>query len=127
MLCQMEAQWRLRPHVASIKEIGIRVRFPPRLHRIKILREPMSGKARELRSPSGYPQTGGFMSESREPQFLVVFNHEEQYSICRVDQQPLPLGWSAEGFQGSREACLEHIGKVWTDMTPKSLRKAAKQ
>jgi MbtH protein len=27
-----------------------------------------------------------------------------------------------EGFQGLRDACLEHIREIWTDMRPLSLR-----
>lgn len=53
----------------------------------------------------------------------VVINHEEQYSIWPVDRE-LPLGWRDGEFQGSREQCLEHVDKVWTDMRPLSVRKA---
>ncbi len=56
-----------------------------------------------------------------EATFVVVFNHEEQYSIWESDRE-LPLGWTAEGFSGSRQACLDYIDKTWTDMRPKSLR-----
>ncbi|MEV8097871.1 MbtH family NRPS accessory protein [Kitasatospora sp. NPDC085879] len=52
---------------------------------------------------------------------LVVVNHEEQYSVWRADRD-LPAGWRAEGFAGSRQECLAHIGEVWTDMRPLSLR-----
>ncbi|MEV4702013.1 MbtH family protein [Actinoplanes sp. NPDC049316] len=54
--------------------------------------------------------------------YLVVLNHEEQYSIWRSDRE-VPAGWRAEGFEGPRDACLEHIAEVWTDMRPLSLRK----
>ncbi|MGW2088797.1 MbtH family protein [Streptomyces sp. NPDC001880] len=54
-------------------------------------------------------------------QYKVVANHEEQYSIWFADR-PLPAGWAETGFSGTREACLEHIGEVWTDLTPKSVR-----
>ena len=53
----------------------------------------------------------------------VVVNHEEQYSIWPLERE-LPLGWREEGTTGSREACLDHIGRVWTDMRPLSVRKA---
>lgn len=52
---------------------------------------------------------------------LVVVNHEEQYSVWAADRE-LPAGWRAEGFSGTREECLEHIERVWTDMRPLSLR-----
>ncbi|GAA4089252.1 MbtH family protein [Nonomuraea sp. NPDC050663] len=53
--------------------------------------------------------------------YAVVINDEEQYSLWPQSQDP-PPGWSPTGFAGEREACLEHIGQVWTDMRPKSLR-----
>lgn len=54
-------------------------------------------------------------------QYKVVVNHEEQYSIWFADRG-LPAGWSETGVSGSREACLEHIAEVWTDLTPRSVR-----
>ncbi|MCG8554358.1 MAG: MbtH family protein [Proteobacteria bacterium] len=54
--------------------------------------------------------------------YLVVVNHEEQYSIW-PDYRELPSGWRAEGKTGKKAECLEHIDKVWTDMRPLSLRK----
>jgi MbtH protein len=53
----------------------------------------------------------------------VVVNHEEQYSIWPSDRE-LPNGWTEVGVQGSKEACLDHIEQVWTDMRPLSLRRA---
>jgi MbtH protein len=64
------------------------------------------------------------MSDDRT--FLVVLNHEEQYSIWWADRE-LPAGWRAEGTQGTREECLAHIGEVWTDMRPLSLRQRMAQ
>lgn len=55
--------------------------------------------------------------------FRVVVNHEEQYSIWPSERE-LPLGWRAEGKQGTREECLVHIEAIWTDMRPLSVRKA---
>ncbi|MEM8929864.1 MAG: MbtH family NRPS accessory protein, partial [Acidobacteriota bacterium] len=49
-------------------------------------------------------------------------NHEEQYSIWPADRE-LPLGWKAEGVEGTKKECLDHIEEVWTDMRPLSLRK----
>ena len=56
----------------------------------------------------------------------VVFNDEEQYSIWPIDRE-LPLGWHAEGTTGTRSECLDHIGRVWTDMRPASLRRYLEQ
>jgi MbtH protein len=61
---------------------------------------------------------------SDEPWYLVVVNDEEQYSVWPQGDE-LPAGWQAAGFSGPRAACLEHIGTVWTDMRPRSLRPAA--
>ena len=58
--------------------------------------------------------------------YKVVVNHEEQHSIWPA-ARALPVGWRAEGFEGAREACLEHIDSVWSDIRPLSLRKALEQ
>ncbi len=57
-----------------------------------------------------------------DTQYKVVINHEEQYSIWPVDREN-PRGWKDEGFQGTKQECLDHIEEVWTDMRPLSLRK----
>ncbi|MBG0829766.1 MbtH family NRPS accessory protein [Planomonospora sp. ID67723] len=51
----------------------------------------------------------------------VVVNDEEQYSVWWPDRE-LPPGWTATGFEGSRQECLDHIAAVWTDMRPLSVR-----
>ncbi|ARI51017.1 MbtH family protein [Streptomyces bacillaris] len=62
------------------------------------------------------------MSDHTESVYRVVLNDEEQYSIWQAERE-LPAGWRAEGTQGSKEECLDHIGRVWTDMRPASLRR----
>jgi MbtH protein len=54
--------------------------------------------------------------------YIVVLNHEEQYSIWPIDRD-IPRGWQDAGKTGSREECLAHIKAVWTDMRPLSLRR----
>ncbi|WP_447008014.1 MbtH family protein [Saccharothrix isguenensis] len=62
--------------------------------------------------------------EADDPRpYQVVVNDEEQYSIW-PEGRDVPLGWTATGFSGPRDACLEHIASVWTDMRPASLRRA---
>lgn len=61
------------------------------------------------------------MSNQQET-FKVVLNHEEQYSIW-PSHRDNPLGWADAGKVGTKDECLQYIGEVWTDMTPKSLRK----
>ena len=59
--------------------------------------------------------------DNPDREFKVVLNDEEQYSIWPTDRDN-PAGWKDEGKRGTREACLEHIERVWTDLRPKSLR-----
>jgi len=56
--------------------------------------------------------------------YWVIVNDEEQYTIWPSYKSELPLGWRAEGKQGTKDECLAHIKTVWTDMRPLSLRKA---
>ncbi|MGW2211554.1 MbtH family protein [Streptomyces sp. NPDC001781] len=60
--------------------------------------------------------------DTDERTYRVVRNDEEQYSVWLADRE-LPPGWHAEGTEGSRSECLAHIGTVWTDMRPLSLRR----
>lgn len=53
--------------------------------------------------------------------FQVVVNDQDQYSIWFADRG-LPAGWTADGTTGSKQECLQHIEKVWTDMRPRSVR-----
>lgn len=53
--------------------------------------------------------------------YLVVVNHEEQYSIWLADR-PVPNGWRSAGKSGPKEECLAYIKEAWTDMRPLSLR-----
>ena len=62
------------------------------------------------------------MFDDENAQFRVVYNHEEQYSIWPVERD-IPLGWKEEGKVGTKQECLDHIEKVWTDMRPLSLRR----
>ncbi|WP_429932812.1 MbtH family protein [Agrobacterium vitis] len=52
----------------------------------------------------------------------VVINDEERYSIWPT-YKAIPLGWRDGGFEGAKQACLDHIAAVWTDMRPLSLRR----
>jgi MbtH protein len=60
---------------------------------------------------------------NRDEAYLVVVNHEEQYSIWPAHKD-IPAGWTRTGPTGTREECLAHIKEVWTDMRPRSLREA---
>jgi MbtH protein len=66
------------------------------------------------------------MAHDQEPQgelYTVVVNHEEQYSIWPVGR-PIPAGWREAGQTGEKQACLDWIKTVWTDMRPLSVRRA---
>lgn len=65
-------------------------------------------------------------NETSEITYLVVVNHEEQYSIW-PDYKTIPGGWRAVGKTGSKDECLAYIKEVWTDMRPLSLRKLMAQ
>ncbi len=49
---------------------------------------------------------------------------EEQYSIWELRRGDPPAGWTAVGEPEPKEACLDRIETLWTDMRPLSLRKA---
>jgi MbtH protein len=66
------------------------------------------------------------MADEQGETYLVVLNDEEQYSIWWQDREP-PAGWRPDGVAGTREECLAHIGEVWTDMRPLSLRRRMDQ
>ena len=55
--------------------------------------------------------------------YRVVRNDEEQYSIWPADRE-IPAGWQSAGREGSKDECLAYIREVWTDMRPKSARRA---
>lgn len=60
-------------------------------------------------------------TQSAESRYVVVINHEDQYSIWPEGRE-MPLGWHATGMAGTKPECLAHIDEVWTDMRPRSLR-----
>ncbi len=59
-----------------------------------------------------------------DQRYIVVVNHEDQYSIWPVDRA-IPAGWVTVGASGSREECLAYIKDVWVDMRPRSVRERA--
>jgi MbtH protein len=56
--------------------------------------------------------------------FIVLFNHEGQYSIW-PHWKAVPGGWTAvKGIKGDKKTVLAYVDKTWTDMRPRSLRVA---
>lgn len=64
--------------------------------------------------------------DSDDVTFQVVVNHEEQFSIWPGFKE-IPAGWTAVGVTGSKQECLAHIDRHWTDMRPLSLRRHMEQ
>jgi amino acid adenylation domain-containing protein len=54
--------------------------------------------------------------------FAIVQNDKLEFSIWPANVPP-PAGWNLVGVTGSEDECLEHIGRIWTDMTPAPVRK----
>lgn len=61
--------------------------------------------------------------QSNELEYRVVISDEERYSIWPT-YKDIPAGWRDGAFKGVKQACLDHINEVWTDMRPLSLRRA---
>jgi uncharacterized protein YbdZ (MbtH family) len=55
--------------------------------------------------------------------FLVLINHEEQYSLW-PDFAAVPEGWTVVLGPSDRTEALAFIDRVWTDLRPRSLREA---
>lgn len=54
--------------------------------------------------------------------FIVLVNHEDQYSIW-PRWKAVPGGWTAvDGIAGDKKTVLAYVETAWTDMRPKSLR-----
>lgn len=55
------------------------------------------------------------MTQSTEPIYRVVISDEGRYSIW-PEYKEIPWGWRADEKSGPRQACLDYIEEVWTDM-----------
>ena len=64
--------------------------------------------------------------EGDDIEYVVVVNHEEQYSLWPALRE-VPAGWATVGPKGRRAECLAWIEENWTDMRPKSLRESMRQ
>jgi MbtH protein len=53
--------------------------------------------------------------------FNVVINDEEQYSVWPAGRA-IPPGWHVVGEPDTREACLDRVQTMWTDMRPRTLK-----
>jgi MbtH protein len=62
-----------------------------------------------------------FLDTDETAVYVVVVNHEEQYSIW-PEAREVPSGWAPVGKKGLKSECLDYIDHVWTDMRPLSVR-----
>lgn len=54
--------------------------------------------------------------------FVVLINHEEQYSIW-PEWKAVPGGWTVvDGIKGDKKTVTDFVDQAWTDMRPLSLR-----
>jgi MbtH protein len=51
--------------------------------------------------------------------FVVLVNDQGQHSLWPAAAQ-IPAGWSAVCEPNGRQACIEYIGRNWTDMRPRT-------
>lgn len=58
--------------------------------------------------------------ENDNEEYIVLVNHEGQYSLWPAFKA-IPKGWTSVGPQGKREVCLGWVEANWVDMRPKSL------
>jgi MbtH protein len=58
--------------------------------------------------------------------YTVLVNDEEQYSLW-PSHKDIPAGWRSVGVTGSKAECTEYVDKVWTDITPLSVRQRLAQ
>jgi MbtH protein len=57
--------------------------------------------------PNPLSATRPAMSETSEEIYVVVVNHEEQYSIW-PEYKAIPAGWKAVDIIGSKQICLDY-------------------
>ena len=58
--------------------------------------------------------------EDEDGQYLALINDEAQYSLWPAEID-VPDGWQVVFGPTGRRACLDEIGRVWTDMRPAGL------
>ncbi|WP_323137493.1 MbtH family protein [Dyella subtropica] len=61
--------------------------------------------------------------EDKDAAFVVLVNHEGQYSLW-PDFVQVPSGWNIAFGPEARQACLDYIEQHWIDMRPRSLIEA---
>lgn len=62
--------------------------------------------------------------EDPDADYVVLVNDEEQYSLWPASFV-VPAGWNQVYGADRRPACLQFVERAWTDLRPKSVRRAA--
>lgn len=57
--------------------------------------------------------------DDQDGAFVVLINDKGQHSLWPAAAE-IPAGWSIAYEQNGRKACIEYIGKSWTDMRPRT-------
>jgi len=57
-------------------------------------------------------------------EYIVLVNEEDQHSLWPSFKE-IPAGWTQVGPTGTKDACKAYVDEYWSDITPKSARKAA--
>ncbi|WP_258314589.1 MbtH family protein [Streptomyces sp. Act143] len=55
--------------------------------------------------------------------FLVLVNAERQHSLWPAFAA-VPAGWDVVFGEATRQECLDHVERTWSDLRPKSLADA---
>ncbi|MFI9048200.1 MbtH family protein [Streptomyces sp. NPDC053427] len=58
--------------------------------------------------------------EDADGTYLVLVNEEGQHSLWPSFAE-VPDGWTVAHPADTRDACVEHVERNWTDMRPQSL------
>ncbi|MFE3460080.1 MbtH family protein [Nocardiopsis aegyptia] len=61
--------------------------------------------------------------EDEDGLYLVLVNDEGQHSLWPAIIA-VPAGWRVAHDRDTRQGCLEHIERTWTDLRPVSVREA---
>ncbi|MET9927370.1 MULTISPECIES: MbtH family protein [unclassified Streptomyces] len=58
--------------------------------------------------------------EDENGTYLVLVNDEGQHSLWPSFVE-VPAGWTVVHPEDTRQACLDHVERNWTDLRPRSL------
>ncbi|MGA4837511.1 MbtH family protein [Streptomyces sp. G45] len=64
--------------------------------------------------------------EDEQAVFLVLVNEENQHSLWPASLD-VPAGWRTTHGPATRQECLDHVERTWTDLRPASLTAALQE